>query len=436
MLSIEIAVVVLLICVNGLLAMSELAVVSSRPARLRSMKERGVSGAGRALALAGNPGRFLSTVQIGITLVGVLSGAFSGATLGMRLTQWLAAQGMSAGLAGTLGVGVVVALITYASLIVGELVPKQIALRNPEAVAVKVAPAMTMLSRIAAPLVWLLDVSGRTVLRLLGQHDREGSKVSDEEISALIAEAETTGVIETAERHMIAGVMRLGDRSVTAVMTPRTEVDWINLADDEQKIRTLLSTTSHSRLPAGQGSVDEMVGVVQTRELLSAMLSGRSLDVAAHVRSAPIVHDRSDALDVLAVLRDAEVPMALIHDEYGHFEGLVTPADILETIAGVFRSDLDEGDEPAAVERDDGSWLLAGYMPADEMAATLGFALPEKRDYQTVAGFVLSHMHHLPGVGEWVAVNGWRFEVVDLDGRRVDKVLAQRATATRRERIA
>jgi putative hemolysin len=435
MLAIEILTVVVLIFINGLLAMSELAIVSSRPARLKALAERGVTGSRRALVLASDPGRFLSTVQIGITLVGVLSGAFSGATLGLRLTDWLADQGVPDGAADALGVGIVVALITYGSLIIGELVPKQIALRNPEGIAVRAAPAMTVLAKVAAPLVWLLDISGKGVLALLGRKEESEGRVTDEEIKMLIAEAERTGVIESGERAMISGVMRLGDRAVRALMTPRMEVDWINLAADEDAIRRTLAETQHSRLPAAEGSIDATVGVVQTRELLSALLSGRPLDARTHVRTAPVVHDVADALDVLTTLKMAEVPMALVHDEYGHFEGIVTPADILEAITGVFRADADDED-PQAVRREDGSWLMAGYLPADEMAEQLGIVLPDDRSYETVAGFVLSHLHRLPATGECVDAMGWRFEVVDLDGRRIDKVIASKAPAVaRRKRV-
>ncbi|MCF6123039.1 MULTISPECIES: hemolysin family protein [Mesorhizobium] len=435
MLYVEIAIVVVLICVNGLLSMSELAIVSSRPARLKAMIDRGINGAGRALELGSNPGKFLSSVQIGITLVGVLSGAFSGATLGERLAQFLASTGIRETVADPLGVGIVVAIITYFSLIVGELVPKQIALRDPERVAARVAPAMTILATVSAPLVFLLDFSGRTILWLLGQRGESEEKVTDEEIKMLVAEAEHHGTIESDERRMIAGVMRLGDRAVRAVMTPRTEVDWINLQSDEAAIRKLLMETQHSRLPAGDGGVDVMVGVVQTRDVLAALLAGRVLDPRRHVRAAPIVYDQADALDVLQKLKESDVPMALVHDEYGHFEGIVTPADILEAITGVFRADTDAGDEENAVKREDGSWLLAGYMQADEMADILGIDLPENRDYETVAGYVLSHMHHLPATGECVDAQGWRFEVVDLDGRRIDKLIATRLPGAQREAV-
>jgi putative hemolysin len=432
MIYVEIGTVVVLIIVNGLLAMSELAIVSARPARLKAMIDRQVRGARRALDLSANPGRFLSTVQIGITLVGVLSGAFSGATLGERLSGLLYENGVPFRTANAFGVGIVVALITYFSLIAGELVPKQIALRNPESIAVRAAPFMAVLAKVAAPLVWLLDISGRGLLWLLGQREESEERVTDEEIKMLVAEAEHHGTIESDERRMIAGVMRLGDRAVRAVMTPRTEVDWINLDAEPSLIRKMLLETPHSRLPAGEGSVDAMVGVVQTREVLAAALSGKPLDARPYVRAAPIVHDQADALDVLTTLKESQVPVALVHDEYGHFEGIVTPADILEAITGVFRSDLDQ-DEPTLVYREDGSMLLAGYMPADEMADHLGINLPESRDYETVAGYVLSHMHHLPATGETVDAQGWRFEVVDLDGRRIDKIIASRLPGARRE---
>jgi putative hemolysin len=280
--------------------------------------------------------------------------------------------------------------------------------------------------------VFLLDFSGRAVLWLLGQSGESEEKVTDEEIKMLVAEAEHHGTIESDERRMIAGVMRLGDRAVRGVMTPRTEVDWLNLEWDEAAARKMLMETQHSRLPVGEGEVDSMVGVLKTRDLLAALLAGQGYDPRKHLRTAPIVHDQADALDVLTMLKESEVPVALVHDEYGHFEGIVTPADILEAITGVFRSDLDEADEPPSVRREDGSWLLAGYMPADEMAEQLGIELPENRDYETVAGYILSLLHRLPATGECVDAQGYRFEVVDLDGRRIDKIIASRLPGVHR----
>lgn len=427
----EIAVVLVLIALNGLFALSELAVVSARRSRLRALAQEGRRGANRALALASDPSRFLSTVQIGITAVGLVAGAYSGATLSAELAQILIERGVPDGAAGWLAYVAVFAAITYLSLIIGELVPKNLALRHAETIACAVAPLMTTLSRAAAPAVWLLDISTKAVFWLLRQKQQRHTTVTEEEIKMLIAEAERAGVLESGEHRMISGVLRLGDRPVRGLMTPRTDVDWVDLSADADTIRARILGTTHSRLPVGEGGPDQIIGVVTTRELLAALLTGKPLDVKAYVRKASVIPDRTDALDALELLRDAEVPMALIHDEYGHFEGVVTPADILEAIAGVFRSDTD-AEEPAAVPRDDGSWLLAGWMPADEMADQLGIALPARRDYQTVAGFVLAHLRRLPSPGEQVEVSGWRFEVVDLDGRRVDKVLASRIPLTRR----
>ena len=420
----ELTIALVLIALNGVFALSELAIVSARKPRLKVMAEAGRSGARAALALAEDPGRFLSTVQIGITLVGILAGAYSGAALGARLTATLADQGVSPRLAEPLGYGLVIRAITYLSVIIGELVPKHLALRNAEGIACAVAPSMALLSRVAGPVVWLLDASTRVIFGLFGRETESANAVTEEEIKTVVAEAQTAGVIEFEERRMIAGVLRLGDRAVRGVMTPRTDVDWIDLDhDDEAAIRALLGSTPHSRLPVAQGDPDNMIGVVQARAILADMLAGKSLDIRANVRHAPVVPDTLDALDVLQVLREAEVPLALVHDEYGHFEGVVTPADLLEAIAGAFRSDAGEP-EPDAVRREDGSWLLAGSMPADEMAEQLGVPLPAQRKYHTVAGLIIGELQHLPATGERVEALGWRFEVVDLDGRRIDKVLA------------
>ncbi|MFZ4807603.1 MAG: hemolysin family protein [Hyphomicrobiaceae bacterium] len=427
----ELLIVLTLICINGLFALSELAVVSARHPRLKAMAASGRPGARQALSLASNPGRFLSAVQIGITLIGILNGAYSGETFGIYAVDMLKRAGLPQSIAGPLGYAGVVLVITYLSVIIGELVPKNFALRSAESIACAVAPMMMRFSSIASPAVWLLDASTRLVFRLFGLSTESEARVTDEEIKTLIAEAESAGVLEKGEREMISGVMRLADRAVVGLMTPRTDVDWIDITAPEEQIRSRLISTPHSRLPVGDGSSDHMLGVVQTRELLATMLAGHPFDVRRHIRKAPIVPETMDALDVLAVLREAEVPVALIHDEHGHFEGLVTPADVLEAIAGVFKSDT-AGVEPYAIERGDGSWLLSGAMPVDEMADRIGIVLPQQRSYETVAGFVLSQLQHLPKTGEHIDSLGWRFEVVDRDGRRIDKILASRIKATRR----
>lgn len=420
----EILIILVLTVVNGVLAMSELAVVSSRPARLRVLSDQGSKGAAIALRLSEHPGRFLSTVQIGITLVGVLSGAFSGATLGVRLAGALQEAGLSQGVAEWLGVGFVVVLITYLSLIVGELVPKQIALRDPEGVAARVAPAMNVLSRIGAPLVWLLDNSGRLILMLLGQKGEGAEKVTEEEVRTIIAEAETAGVIERDESEMIAGVMRLADRAANALMTPRREVEVLNLAEPLDSIRQRVRTTRRSRLPVQDGDADSIIGVVLAKDVLDAFAARARPNLASLVQDAPIVLDRTPALDVLRALRASHVHMTLVFDEYGHFEGIITANDVLEAIVGALQEEADE--ELPIVARADGSLVISGWMAADEFAAQLGIPLDRAADFQTVAGFVLAEMQHLPAVGESFEKAGWRFEVIDLDGRRIDKIIASR----------
>jgi putative hemolysin len=324
-----------------------------------------------------------------------------------------------------LGYGLVISTITYLSVVIGELVPKNLALRNAEGIACLVAPLMRVLAIVAAPVVWVLDESTQLLFRLFRQPTEPASAVTEEEVKTIVAEAATAGVIESHERQMISGVLRLGDRSVKGLMTPRTEVEWINLQAEDSELRARLANSRHARLPACAGSPDNVMGVIQMRDLLGPLLGGGPIDFRSYVREAPVVPDVVDALDALAVLREAEIPMIIVHDEYGHFEGIATPADILDAIVGSFRSDEDAAD-PEALQREDGSWLLAGWMPVDEMAEQLGVRLPERRSYETVAGLVIGELQHLPATGEAVEALGWRFEVVDLDGRRVDRVLASR----------
>ncbi|TMJ38042.1 MAG: HlyC/CorC family transporter [Alphaproteobacteria bacterium] len=428
----EILVIIILILINGLFAMSELAVVSARRPRLKTMAARGVKGAKRAMALAADPGRLLSAAQTGITLVSILAGAYSGASLGDQLSVWLQGLGMSKAWAEPLGLGVVVAVITYFSLIIGELVPKQLALRNAERIACMVAPFMTILARVAAPIVWFVDASGRFVLFLLQRKASGESKVTEEEIRTLVAEAETAGVLGRDERQMISGVMQLGDRPVRAVMTPRHDVDVIDLTDSVVEIRRTITQSVHSRIPVSDGDPEVIIGIIQAKDMLNAYLKGRKPDPKKFVRQAPIIPDTMDALDVVTKLKDSPVHVGLVHDEFGHFEGIVTSADILEAIVGAFHTE--EGPpEPNATERDDGSWLLAGAMPVDELLELLSIPLPEKRVYHTVAGLMLERFGRLPRAGEHVEYAGWRFEIVDLDGRRIDKVLASRPPVMRRK---
>lgn len=424
---IEILIVVVLILVNGLLAMSELAVVSSRPARLKVMAADGNRGAAVALRLAEDPGKFLSSVQVGISLIGVLSGAFSGATLGDRLTEYLLSLGMSVALATAFGVGAVVVVITYFSLIIGELVPKQLALRDAERIAARAAPSMALVATVAAPLVWLLDISGRAVLSLLGASGAGDDRVTDEEVKTIIAEAESQGVLETEEKAMISGVMRFADRSARGLMTPRLDVDIVDLSETPEQVMDRLRTSNHSVLPVHEGEADKISGVIVRKDLIDILAGGLPLDIRTLVKQAPVVMDRADALSVLRAIRSSTVHMALVFDEYGHFEGVVTPGDILGAITGGFQEE--EGDEHAFTVRDDGSYLVSGWMPVDEFADKIGVPIPKDPKYETVAGYVLSELNHLPAVGESFVRARWRLEVVDLDGRRIDKILVQRVEA-------
>jgi putative hemolysin len=429
---IDVAVLLALVVLNGLFAMSELSIVSSRGARLEAMARAGKGtqrrGARAAIKLREDPGKFLSTVQIGITLIAILSGAFSGEALGGPTAERLIVLGVAPEHAGRIGFTLVIALTTYVSLIVGELVPKQFALRAPEPIAVIAAAPMTWLAKATAPVVWLLDRTSALIFRLLRLQRESENHVTAEELQLIVAEASNAGVIEESERAIISGVVRLADRPVREVMTPRTEVDWINVDATLDELREIVADTPHSRLPVAEGSVDAIVGVVRLGDVLLALLEGRTVDLRAMMRPVQVVPDRMDAMDALEVLRDAEVPLALVHDEYGHFDGLVTPASLLAAIVGIFASDQEEGHDPQVVEREDGSLLISGTLSADTLADRLGLTLPEDRDYATAAGFALSVLRHIPDTGETFRYDGWTIEVVDMDGRRVDKLLVSRRT--------
>ena len=416
---IRFAILVALIVVNAAFAMSELAIVSSRKPRLEAMARRGSKGARVALNLAADPGKFLATVQTGITLTQVIAGAFAGEALGGPVAERLEYLGVSHASAQHWGFGLVIVATTFLSLVIGELVPKQIALTAPEPIAVFASRPMLWLSRIAAPFVWTLEHSSALLIRMLGLHRHRDNQVTAEELHLVVAEASTAGVIEESERAIISGVVRLADRPVREVMTPRTQVEWIDLDEADP-----LLEMPHSRMPIGRGSIDELIGVIEARELLTATLAGKPIDFEAMIRPVPFVSDQIDAMDALQVLRGANVPMAFVHDEYGHFEGIVTPVDLLAAIAGAFASDQDEDTDPPFVEREDGSWLVSGSASADQLAEKLGIALSGDRDYATAAGFALSVLKHLPKVGETFEDSGWRFEVVDMDGRKIDKLLA------------
>lgn len=417
----DLLVVVALVLLNGVFAMSELAVLSSRKGRLQALQQQGVAGARTALDLHNKPSRFLSTVQIGITAVGVFAGAYSGAVLAEPLAAYFATLGFSASFADELALALVVASITYLSLIVGELVPKQIALRNPERVAVLVAPPMLMLSRLAAPLVWVLDKSSGVFLALLPAR-REGEvRVTDEEIHALVEEAASSGVVRLEEQSMIAGVMRLGDRSVRALMTPRQQLDWLDLDEPLAAQHATLRASPHTKLIAARGDIDHFAGLVSAKDLVDAVLDGTpGVDPGAHVHEALVIPDSLDAVDAMLQLRDTPLHAAIVVDEFGSLQGLITVTDVLSAIAGEFHRGA--APRPGVARQEDGSWLVDGNLSVDDMSVSLGMRLPEDRDYETVAGLVLSLLGHMPRHGETTRMGGWRFEITALDGRRIDKL--------------
>jgi putative hemolysin len=420
---VELLILLALILLNGVLSMSEMAIVSARPARLKSLESKS-AGARAALKLAADPGRFLSTVQIGITMVGVLSGALSGATLGVRLADWLSARGVDADWAATLGVGGVVVSITYVSLIVGELVPKQLALRNAEGIAIRMAPAMAILSVVTTPLVWLLDRSGRALLFVLGQSGARDNRVTDEEVHSLLSEAHEGGVLETEERAMMAGVMRLADRSARALMTPRHEITMLELEGTSAETVALIRKIGRPRMIVQSRETGEVMGILPLADAFNAVSRREALDLREMVVDVPVISDQADALLVMEVLQKTVHHIALVYDEYGHFEGIITTEDVLGAITGAVTAA--DADEPALVERADGSLIVAGWMPADELCDRLGLPRALAGEYDTLAGLVLHQMGRMAALGESFAVEGYRFEVIDLDGLRIDKVLVSR----------
>jgi putative hemolysin len=427
MLAVEIIVVVALIIVNGLLSMSEMAVVSARRGLLKPLADRGNRGARQALALADSPGRFLSTVQIGITLIGVLAGAFSGATLSDKLAAWLTGQGLSTESADNVALGIVVAAITYLSLIVGELVPKQLALRSPERIAARIAGPMAVLAKIATPVVVLLDWSSVAALRLFGRAGDERRHVTEEELRSMIGEAESAGVVDADERRMLAGVMRLADISVQAIMTPRLDVEWIDVAADDEDVSRVIRASDRSRLLACEGNPDNVVGVLHVRDFLLDRLDKGSRPVREMLRQPVLLPDTLDALQALDRLQEVSDTLGLVIDEYGHCEGIVTPADARRAIRAGTSSPAASGGERMMTQRQDGSWLVSGALAVEVLRDTLGVPLPEDRQYHTVAGLMLHEMRRIPAVAESITLGGWRLEVVDMDGRRIDQVLVAKA---------
>ena len=425
-------ILIALVLVNGLFAMAELAVFSSRVTRLRQLAQGGSRGARAALRLLDDPTRFLSTVQFYITLIGVLAGVYSGVRFAEPLAAWLAQLDMLVPVAkylDTTAYGIVVVGVTFLSLVIGELVPKRWALTNPEAIASTLARPMQWLSVASTPFVWVLQGSTELVARLLGLRKSTTRGVNEEEIRSIIAEATHTGIFHAAEHQMIEGVLRLPDRTVRSIMVPRGDVVWLDAADSRTAVWNTVRTSGHSRYPVCKDQFDELLGIVTTGELAEWLGDPAAGELAARVRAPLIVHESTRILRLLELFRESKMHFAVIVDEHGSIEGVVTPSDILTSIAGEL-PDATSEEVPEAVARDDASWLVDGGMAIDDVERLLGSGnMRSGDDYTTLAGFVLAQLGHLPTTGENFRWRGLRFEVVDMDGRRIDKLMIQRLAA-------
>ena len=422
----EIAILLLLFLLNGVFAMAELAVVSSRRERLQILADSGNAGARAAIELSREPSNLLSTVQVGITLIGILAGAFGGATLTAELARLLAPLPVVGPYAEGMALIAVVAAITFGSVVLGELVPKQLALRNPERVAASLARPMHTLSRLTRPVVRLLNLTTAGTLRLLGVRGQgQDEMVSEEEIRMLLEQGAASGVIEAAERDMVDGIFRFGDRQLRSLMTPRTEIVWLDVDADETSVRETVLSSGYSRFPVCDGTIDHVIGVVLARELLAEMASGRPPDLRALARPALFLPETMLALRALEKFKQTGIQGALLVDEFGGIDGLVTIIDMMEAIVGDIPS-VSEIAAPPVVRREDGSWLVDGQLDVEEVRELLNVAqLPDEDDFHTLGGFVMTRLNRLPRVGDTFAWGDYRFEVVDMDGNRVDKVWIQ-----------
>ncbi len=424
MLILQLTVVLLLILLNGFFAMAEIALVSARTARLKALAEANNSGARAALELKSDPSRLLATVQVGITVIAVLSGTFGQATLGERLQAILEQYpGLVARYAHAISMAIVVLGISYMSLIIGELVPKRIAMSHAESIAAALARTMRLFSRVGAPINWFLSASTNLVLRLLPLRNQTAPPVTDEEISFMLREGTATGHIPQAETEIVEMALRLGDRRASTVMTPRTRIEWLDLNDPEEENRRKIRESPYSRFPVIQGGSQQVVGIVEAKDLLARCLAGQPLDLRRATRPPLYLPNTVSVLRVLDMFKRSGEPMALIVDEYGDLEGLVTPSDILEALVGDIPGTGDA--DQRVVRREDGTWLIDGMVGLDELKQVLGLShlTGEDADFHTLGGFLMARLNRVPMIADRVTTDGYQFEIVDMDGRRVDRVL-------------
>lgn len=421
----QILIIVLLIVANGIFSGSEIAIVSARKIRLEQLAKRGNRKARLALKLANSPNNFLSTVQIGITLIGILSGAVGGATVAQQLETFFELIPSLAPYSETLSLTIVVTTITYLSLVIGELVPKRVALNNPEQIACNVAGPMQLLAKLTAPVVHLLGFSTEGLLKILGIKASDEPPVTEEEIKSLLEQGTLAGMFEAAEQEMVSRVFRLGDRPIKSLMTPRTSIAWLDVEGSQEENEREILDSSYSRFPVGDGSLDNCLGILRVKDFLSAYLLKESIDLRKILQPPLFVAESTRALKVLEIFRQSGTHIALVTDEYGGIEGLVTLNDLIEAIVGNLPNN-DEVNEPQIIQREDGSWLLDGLLSIDELKTLFDReSLPDEEEghYQTLGGFVIAFLGRIPMSGDHFQVDNLRFEVVDMDGVRVDKVL-------------
>jgi putative hemolysin len=423
--STEILVIAFLLFLNAFFALSEMAVVSSSKPLLRQYARQGKRSASIALDLAENSGRFLSTVQIGITLVGILAGAYGGATIAEKLKEPFNEMPLIAPHGEAVAVTIVVAVITYFSVVVGELVPKQLALNNAERFAMMVAPLMSLLSKVFAPIVIFLEASAK-ILMMVMRIKKKDEGVTETEIKAVIAEGVASGAIEGEEHDVIRRVIRLGDRDVKSIMTHRTDVAFIDIEDSLDDVRRKIANAGHSRYLVIDKDTTKVLGIVKTEQIIAGGKADTEFNVRDYMNDVPFINDNTTCLEALNVFKQKSLHIAAVIDEYGSFEGLFTASDLLEAIVGTIPSNYDTGDDPMIVRRDDGSWLVDGLTPIDEINMVIGLEeIQASADYQTIGGFILTRLGSGLAVGKSIEVAGYRFEIVDMDRRRIDKILIQ-----------
>lgn len=427
MITTEIVIIFALLLVNAFFAMSEIAIVSSSKPLLRQAAKQGNKRAELALALAEDPGKFLSTVQVGITLVGIMAGAYGGATIAEKIAPQFNDIDFIAPHGESFAVGLIVTCITYFSVVIGELVPKQFAMRHAERIAMIVATPMRFLSLLTTPIVVILQVSAAFLLRLLGVRKDNEEQMTEEEVKAILSESAETGVIEKSEHEMLQRVIRLGDREIKSIMTHRQDVIFIDIDSTLEEIRDQIHEAGHSRYPVIEDGPDNVVGIIQAKDMLDDILNTKTFNIRAHLKEIYAIPENSTCLAGLDHFKKSNINLMIIVDEYGSTQGIVTPSDFLEAIVGVLPSNYGEDHEAMIVQRENGSWLVDGRTPIEEIHLSIG--LPEisaDEDYDTIAGFVLEYLRKTPKTADAFEVFGYRFEIMDMDGRRIDKVLVQK----------